>query len=130
MEGLTSKFGTSFTLLPINTARGFPQSFPFLFDGRTYHFTFYVNVSANILTSRLQFIPVPTDEAFLVVKVEHELPNATRETIFVRKVVPHLEYEAGDIKLLFSEQQIARDNLNGQGEHGTKLIGGIARRWV
>lgn len=129
MDELNEKLATSFTPLPINLVRGFPQSFPFLFDGRTYHFTLYVNVAAHLLDDRPEFISVPTDEAFLVCRVEHELADTTREVIFLRKIVPQLQYEAENIKLLFSEHRIARDNLNGQGEHGTQLVGGIARRW-
>lgn len=129
MDQLNEQLDASFTPLPINLEQGFPQSFPFLFDGRTYHFTLYANVAAHLLDARPEFLSVPTDEAFLVCRVEHELADTTRETIFLRKVVPRLQYEAENIKLLFSEHRIARDNLNGQGEHGTQLVGGIGRRW-
>ena len=129
MDQLNEKLDASFTPLPINLEQGFPQSFPLLFDGRTYHFTLYANVAAHLLDARPEFINVPNEEAFLVCRVEHELTDTTRETIFLRKVVPHLQYEAENIKLLFSEHRVARDNLNGQGEHGTQLVGGIGRRW-
>ena len=122
MEALSARFGTRFTPLPIDVAQGFPQSFPFVFNGRTYHFKFYVNVAAHILEDRPQFIDVPTEEAFLVAQVERELKDTTREIIFLRKIVPELEYEAEEIKLIFSEQRIARDNLNAQGEHGTQVV--------
>jgi hypothetical protein len=130
MDALTTKSGNSFTALPINVAQGFPQSFPLLFNGRTYHFRLYVNVAAHILDDRQPFIQVPAEEAFLVLSVERELPDTTREVIFLRKIVPNLEYEAEDISLLFSEQRIARDNLNGSGDHGTQVVGGIASRWA
>ncbi len=130
MDQLIGKSGTSFTALPIDAAQGFPQSFPFLFDGRTFHFRLYVNVAADVLAARTEFIDVPRANAFLVVRVEKELLDATREIIFLRKIIPQLEYEVENIKLLFAGQTIARDNINGAGEHGTKLVGGIARRWV
>lgn len=130
MDALLAKSGRSYTPLPIDGAQGFPQSFPLLFEGRTYHFKLYVNIAAHLLNDRLEFIEAPSEEAFLVVRVERELADATRETIFLRKVVPNLEYEAESIALLFSSQSIARTNLNGQGERGTRVQGGIARRWA
>lgn len=130
MDVLIGKSGTSFTPLPIDAVQGFPQSFPFLFEGRTYHFNLYADVAAHILDARPEFIDVPASEAFLVVRVERELEDATRELIFTRKILPQLEYEVENIKLLFAEQRLARENLNGSGDHGTQVIGGIARRWV
>ena len=130
MDALIGKSGTVFTTLPIDVVQGFPQSFPFLFEGRTYHFNLYADVAAHILNARPEFINVPAPEAFLVVRVERELEGATREVIFLRKIVPRLEYEVENIKLLFAGQRLARENLNGSGDHGTEVIGGIARRWV
>ncbi len=130
MDALAGKQGRTFTPLPINGEQGFPQSFPLSFNGSTYHFHLYVNVASQKLDDRPQFIEVPTEESFLVVTVEREQVDSTREVIFVRKVVPDLEYEAENIALVFSGQRIARDNLNGVGAHGTQVFGGIARRWV
>ena len=130
MEALIAQSGIGFTPLPINSTQGFPQSFRFFFDGRTYHFNLYVNAAAEILEARPEFLDVPTEAAFLVVRVERELDDGAREIIFLSKIVPHLEYEVENIKLLFSDQRVARDNINGQGEHGTHVVGGIARRWA
>jgi hypothetical protein len=130
MDPLIAKSGKSFTPLPINEEQGFPQSFPLVFAGGTYHFKLYANVAAHLLGDRSQFINVPAEEAFLVLSVERELTDATRELVFLRKIVPDLEYEAENIALLFREQRIARDNLNGSGVHGTYVVGGIARRWA
>lgn len=130
MDPLIAKSGKSFTPLPINEEQGFPQSFPLVFAGGTYHFKLYANVAARLLVDRPQFIDVPAEEAFLVLSVERELTDATRELVFRRKIVPELEYEAENIALLFREQRIARDNLNGSGAHGTHVVGGIARRWA
>jgi hypothetical protein len=130
MDILTGQSGKTFLPLPINAEQGFPQSFPLLFDGRTYHFNFYVNAAAHILAKRPEFIEVPTEEAFLVLRLEREVGDAAREVIFLRKIVPDLQYEAEELALFFTEQKIARDNLNGSGAHGTQVVGGIARRWV
>ena len=130
MDALIAKSGVTYTTLPIDGAKGFPQSFPFLFEGKNYRFRLYVNIAAHQLIDRPDFINVPSEEAFLVVRVDRDLVDTTSETIFLRKVVPDLEYEAGEICLLFSTLRIARSNLNGQGEHGTRVVGGIARRWA
>lgn len=130
MDTFPSTSEQIFTPLPIDSTRGFPQSFPFQFGERTYQFWFYVNVAANQLQDKTDFIPLPTQEAFLVVRVERENADGTRETIFLRKVVPNLEYETENIVLTFPQQQISRSNLNGQGNFGSQVTGGIAQRWV
>lgn len=130
MDALIAKSGRSYTPLPIDGAQGFPQSFSFSFEGRNYRFRLYFNIAAHLLADRPEFIEAPSEEAFLVVRVERDLTDATSETIFLRKIVPGLEYEAEELALLFSTQRLARSNLNGQGEHGTYVLGGIARRWA
>lgn len=130
MNALVAKSGRQYSPLPIDGMRGFPQSFPLLFGGRTYHFRMYVNIPAELLTDQLTFLDLPSDQAFLVVQVEHELADGTRETIFLRKVVPSLEYEAEHLALIFPRQLVARSNLNGQGDFGSQVIGGIAPRWA
>jgi hypothetical protein len=117
MDALIAKSGRSYTPLPID-------------GGRSYRFRLYFNVAAQLLDGRDEFIKTPAEEAFLVVRVDRDLSDTTSETIFQRKVVPDLEYEAEEIALLFSAQSLARGNLNGQGEHGTRVLGGIARRWA
>ncbi len=194
-------------MLPIDASRGFPQSFPMLFGGRTYDFELYVNVPARriqrstgayvghatlrqplgekdataIVDSIADFpgetpffvtvgaetlqitgiagttlkltrgangskaaghdagsavtyvttlLDLPYPEAHLIVRVDLENPDATREAIFSRKVITGQEYEAGDIALTFSSQVVAVGNLNGQGDLGSMIIGGIASRWA
>ena len=130
MNALTAKSGRQFTSLPIDNARGFPQSFPFLFGGRTYHFRLYANIAAALLNDKTNFIELPAPEAFLVVQVEREIAAGARETIFLRKVVPELEYETENIALIFPRQLVARNNLNGRGNLGSQISGGIAKRWA
>ncbi|HJZ79322.1 MAG TPA: hypothetical protein VKD91_03220 [Pyrinomonadaceae bacterium] len=130
MNALVGASGRTYTPLPIDGSRGFPQSFPLLFAGRTYQFRLYVNVPAASLKDKTAVLDLPTAESFLVVQVEVESPAATRETQFLRKVVPDLEYEAENIALVFTRQRVAVRNLNGQGDFGSQVIGGIAPRWA
>ncbi len=127
---ILSRSGKSYTPLPIDSTRGFPQSFPLSFEGRTYQLSLYVNIAAPQLTDKTTVIELPIPQAFLVVRVERENPNQTRDTIFLRKVVPSLEYAAENIMLTFPQQQISASNLNGQGNFGSNVLGGIAKRWA
>jgi hypothetical protein len=122
----------SYTPLPIDMTRGLPQTFSVLFGGRTYHFTLYANVAASRLDPKAARtgLELPSEDAFLVARVEREEAGGLRETIFLRKVVPGMEYEAGDIALTFPEQRVAPANLNGRGEFGSRVSGGIAPRWA
>lgn len=130
MDDLTFATARNFTPLPIDETRGFPQTFPLLFDGRTYHFRLYANIAAARLSGAASVIELPSEDAFLVVQVDVETVGGGRETIFRRKVAPGLEYEFDNIVLVFTEQRVARGNLNGQGEFGSQVVGGIARRWA
>jgi len=209
MAALIGVSGRTYAPLPIDGSRGFPQSFPLLFAGRTYQFRLYINVPASLLNNSLNrfsyisrtilsssinanattitvtstacfpsitpfevrvddeimnvtatastswtvtrgadgtravphdtassviysaaILDLPLSDSFLVVKVEVELPDATRQTLFLRKVVTDLEYETESIALIFPQQRVAVSNLNGQGNFGTQIIGGIALRWA
>jgi hypothetical protein len=201
MDALVGASGRTYTLLPIDSNRGFPQSFPILFEGRSYQLRLYVNVPADLLhdqrmalasavntgdasitvTSTVGFptrapfrvridrevlvitamtgsvwtvtrgadsttpaahisgtlavytitvLDLPSPEACLVVHVIVELPDATQQPIFLRKVVPGLEYEVENIALIFPQQRVAVSNLNGVGDFGSQVIGGIAARWA
>ena len=142
MDTFIAKSGRQYFPLAIDNAQGFPQSFPFLFNGQTYHFRLYVNIAASLLNDAKAFLELPmkqafptdtffpTERAFLVVQVERESDARNRETIFLRKVIPDLEYAVENIILTFPTQRIARSNLNGQGDFGTQVIGGIAERWA
>jgi len=122
--------GRTYTPLPIDGTRGVPQSFPVFFANRTYRFRLYVNVPAARVRDKTLILDLPSADAFLVVGVELDLPDGTRHPIFVRKVVPGLEYEAGSIAIVFPQQRVAVQNLNGQGEFGSQITGGIAPRWA
>jgi len=128
MDTFTAKSGRQYSPLPIDGTQGFPQFFSLLFGGQTYHFRLYVNIPAGLLNDRSAFMELPSAAAFLVVQVEREVSDGTRETIFLRKVAPELEYEAENLALIFPRQLVARNNLNGQGDFGSQVIGGIAPR--
>ncbi len=127
---ILSRSGRSYTPLPIDSTRGFPQSFPLSFEESTYQFSLYVNIAAPQLTDKTTTIELPVPKAFLVVRVERENPDKTRDTIFLRKVVPSLEYAVENIMLTFPQQRISASNLNGQGNFGSNVLGGIAKRWA
>ena len=69
-------------------------------------------------------------QAYLVVRVDQDMPDGSSVLLFLRKVVPELEYEAGTIALIFPTQSVAVQNLNGQGSFGSQVTGGIAPRWA
>lgn len=130
MDALTEPSGRSYTPLPIDGTQGLPQEFPVLFADRIYHFRLHVNALPALLEDRTAILELPAPEAFLVVRVEVESPDASRRTIFLRKVIRELEYQAEAIALTFPQQRVAVGNLNGRGEFGTRLSGGIAARWA
>lgn len=130
MSTLVGTSGRTYTPLPIDAGRGFPQSFPLLFGNRNYRFRLYVNAPASQVKDRSLILDLPTPEAFLVVQVELDIAADISQVIFLRKVVPGLEYEASDIALTFSQQRVAVQNLNGQGSFGSQVTGAIALRWA
>lgn len=131
MDAPTASRRRSYTPLPIDASRGFPQTFQMLFGGQTYYFSLYVNVAAERLAATADgVLELPSEDAFLVVSVARERAGGERATIFRRKVVAGLEYEAGEIALVFTRQRVARRNLNGQGDFGSQVSGGIAPRWA
>jgi hypothetical protein len=138
MALLNGPSGRLYAPLPIDGSLGFPQSFALLFASRNYRFRLYVNANTPALQDKnailnLPFAPVLQDkatfdvrEAFLVVRVDLDQPTGESQLIFVRKVVPDLEYEFADVALFFPQQCVAVQNLNGQGNFGTQVTGGIA----
>jgi hypothetical protein len=130
MNTFPFKSGRSYIPLPIDSNQGFPQTFAFPFQGQTYQFTFYVNVAMDRLAENNAFLSLPAEDAFLVVRVERPNGEQALETIFLRKVVPDLEYEVENVALTFVDQQISRSNLNGQGNFNSQVSGGIAGRWA
>ncbi len=129
MDIIYGKSGHQYSPLPIDNRKGFPQSFSLLFEGQTYHFSLYVNVKAHVIKEEWDFLELPSERAYLVVRIECEKTDGIRDTVFLRKIVRSLEYEAENITFTFPKQRVARMNLNGQGNYRSEIKGGIASRW-
>lgn len=119
-----------FEELAIDNERGFPQELTHSLAGTTYHVRLYVNVPAERLPDNVEFLDLPTPEAHLVARIEKQGPGGGREVLFLRKVVPGLVYEAGDVAFELPGQRVARANLNGRGNAGSQVTGRIAARWA
>lgn len=131
MDTLTGLSGHAYAQLPIDARRGFPQSFPYqVSPGGSYQFTLYVDIDSSVLDDAVSVLPIPSHSAFLVVKVERSLPDGTSRVVFMRKVMPELEYQAENLALMFPQQVIVKDNINGVGDFGSQVSGGIAPRWA
>jgi hypothetical protein len=130
LASLTAPSGRVFDSLPIDNSAGFPQSFSVLLAGVNYSFHLYVNVPAAKIVKRNEIFDLPSQDTFLVVSVDRLHPDAGPETIFLRKVVPSVEYVAGPLLLYFPQQRVAAASLNGQGDAGSNVVGGVAQRWA
>ncbi|MDR3470654.1 MAG: hypothetical protein P4M09_03030 [Devosia sp.] len=123
---ITGPSGRSYDLLPLDNQAGLPQSFPYNRDGVRYQFTVYANIPEAALEAIEQPISLPDGQSFLVVRVDRLASDGTNSTVFMRKVVPSLEYRAGALMLTFPTQVVARSNLNGVGTFGSNIVGGVA----
>ena len=117
----------SFLRLPINPADGFPQAFRLTVAGRTYRFQLYANVAEELLEATTGLLELPVKGAFLVLSVDREEPGGLT-TILRRKLVPGITYHAGELALTFPTMQLDPRNLNGIGEFGSRVVGGVAPR--
>jgi hypothetical protein len=79
---------------------------------------------------RIQFndelMTLPDAQRFLVVRAGVIAADGTLQTVFLRKVVPSLEYRVGGLMLTFPSQVAARRNLNSPGNFGSNVIGGVS----
>src|SRR5581483_6579494 len=104
--------------------------FPYRFNNQQYRIRMYVDIDSDLLTKDATTFTLPKSNAFLVVQVDREDPNGARTTIFLRKVVPGLEYETDSIVLTFPKQILAKASINQRGDFGSDIEGGIAARWA
>jgi hypothetical protein len=119
--------GRLYSPLPIDNAAGFPQRFPFLLDGVRYQFTLYVNVPETELGPMDELMRLPDRrKRFLVVRTDILAADGSPQTVFLRKVVPSLEYRTNALALAFPTQVVARRSLNASGNFGTNIVGGVA----
>ena len=123
---ITGASGRTYDPLPIDNSAGFPQRFPFLLNGVSYQFLLYVDVPESALGSIDELMVLPDAQRFLVVRVDVFGADGTAQTVLLRKVVPSLEYRAGGLGLVFPTQIVARRNLNGVGNFGSNVIGGVS----
>ena len=123
---ITGASGRTYDPLPIDNSAGFPQRFPFLLNGVSYQFLLYVDVPESALGSIDELMVLPDAQRFLVVRVDVFGADGTAQTVLLRKVVPSLEYRAGGLGLVFPTQLVARRNLNGVGNFGSNVIGGVS----
>jgi len=118
----------SYLQLPINADEGFPQVFRLAFLGNSYRISLYVNALDGEAPLPDDYLfELPEAGAFLVMTVEREdVGGAT--FLFRRKLVPNLEYEAGELAFVFRRMAVAKQNINGIGAFGSEVIGGVAAR--
>lgn len=124
---ITGASGRTYDALPIDNLAGFPQSFPFLLNGVRYQFAIYVDAPESALGSMDELMNLPDSQRFLVVRVDVLGADGAQQTVFLRKVVPSLEYRAGGLALMFPTQIVSRRNLNNAGNFGSNVVGGVAQ---
>jgi hypothetical protein len=124
---ITGASGRIYDPLPIDNAAGFPQSFPFLLNGVRYQFTVYAHVPEAALGPIDEVMALPDPQRFFVVRADVVQSDGSAQTVFLRKVVPSLEYRAGALLLTFPTQLVARRNLNGVGNFGSNVVAGVAQ---
>ncbi|MGW7528515.1 hypothetical protein [Streptomyces sp. NPDC054783] len=119
----------SYLRLPIEPAEGFPQAFRLQLNARIYQFDLYVNAAEDLLrtTGVDAVLDLPTAGAFLVLRVAREEPSGLVTTLR-RKLVQGVAYSAAELSLTFPTMRVARRNLNGAGEFGSEVVGGVALR--
>jgi len=122
---ITGPSGRAYDPLPIDNTAGFPQGFPLSLNGINYQFSLYVDVPEAALGPIGEVMVLPDAQRFLVVRVDILAADGTTQTIFLRKVVPSLEYSVRGIGLYFPTQIVARRNLNGVGSFGTNIVAGV-----
>jgi hypothetical protein len=123
----------AFTRLPVDPDEGFPQSFLLGLGGRTYGFSWYVNVPEVTLLGdrrphdprvRLDLVGDPTEPdgpaGILVLIVDRRDPDGV-VPLLRRRVLPGLVYDARDLWVRVDTIGIAVGNLNGAGSYGSVL---------
>lgn len=116
--------------VPINESAGFPQSFRLSMNDVIYRINLYINIPEKILGSSDEvFDLLETGSRFMVMQVVRE-GSGDLKTLFHRKLVKNIELYAAELSFKFREIQIARGNLNGIGDFGSKVVAGVALRWL
>ena len=135
-----------FLRLPVVPDEGLPQAFSCLVGDTGYDFGLYANFQGGEedppetlydLAAPAR-APQPTapgrqlrPPGYLVLRVAGQGPAGPR-VLFLRKLVaePELVHEAGPLAITLAEAVLARGNLNGSGHFGSRIVIGVAQRWV
>jgi hypothetical protein len=123
---ITGPSGRAYDPLPIDNTAGFPQQFSLSLNCVNYQFQFYVDVPEAALGPIDEVMVLPDAQRFLVARVDTLAADGTTQTIFLRKIVPSLEYSVRGVGLYFPTQIVARRNLNGVGSFGSNIVAGVA----
>jgi hypothetical protein len=118
----------SYLKLPVDADAGFPQAVRIVLGTTTYLTEYTVSVTDDALLAVREPLELPRPGAYLVLHVAREDADGPR-TLFRRKVVPDLEYEADELALVFTGITVHPLNLNAAGAHGSAVRGGVALLW-
>lgn len=71
--------------------------------------------------------PLPQDDLYLVLKVEREDLPDDRRVLGITRAVPGLPTRFGDLVVTFSTIEVARGNLHGPGEFGSRVVAEVSQ---
>ncbi|MEU9094430.1 hypothetical protein [Streptomyces sp. NPDC048428] len=132
--------------LPVEPDAGLPQVFRCPVGDIAYDFALYANFDGGeddppeTLYDLAEWSRVPqpikpelqpVPPGHLVLRVTGPGPDGPC-VLFLRKLVPEpdLVHAAGPLAVKLVEATVARGNLNGSGHYGSRIVIGVAQRWV
>jgi hypothetical protein len=128
-----------FVQLPINPDGGLPQAFSCKIGHVGYDFCLYASLqvpnddppdTVYDLASPMGLTRAVTP-GYLVLRIASPGPLG-RQVVFMRNLVPeawHVHY-GGELAVKLTQARIARGNLAGPGQFGSRILLGAAPRWV
>lgn len=135
MEPFQHPSGRTYQPLAIAEDTAIPARVPASAGGQSYLILLYASIAAPRLEGEEAVLPLDRGDAYLVMRVALDPPDAPRRTLLIRKVALDVEYDCGPVFITFpgpplveDNLRVARLNLNGTGRHGTRIVGGIAAR--
>ena len=127
--------GRTYQPLPLAPDASFPARIPTSAAGQSILVLLYASIAAERFETDEAVLPLDGPDAYLVMRVALDPPDAPRRTLLIRKVALNVEYDCGPVFITFpgaphveDNLRVARLNLNGTGQHGTRIVGGIAPR--
>lgn len=129
-----------FRLLPVDADQGLPQSFTFSIASASYTVFLYASIAVRDSDPLEQLYDLSSPSGhpnpqsppgYLVIRIDRRTPGGA-ETLLLRKLVPEpaVVHTARELAVVLRQAVIARGNLNGRGRFGSKIVIGIAPRWV